>query len=148
MSLESPRLPDIGDLVPHTTPMLALERLVEWEPDRARAIACLRADHPLMRRGFADACVTIELITQTVAAYLGMLSFRRGEPVHVGMVVACRKLELHRARIEPGERLTTDVRCVRSSDGVGVFEGSARDIDGLLVASGTFTLVYGEQFDR
>lgn len=147
MNTDSPRFPDIGDLVPHATPMLALERLVEWEPDRARAIACLRPDHPLMRRGFADACVAIELITQTVAAYLGMLSFRRGEPVHVGMVVACRKLELQRARIEPGERLTIDVRCVRSADTVGVFEGEALDAEGIVIASGNFTLVYGAQFD-
>jgi len=147
MSADSPPFPEIGDLVPHATPMLALERLVEWEPDRARALACLRPDHPLMRRGSADACVAIELITQTVAAYLGMLSFRRGEPVHVGLVVACRKLELLRARIEPGELLTIDVRRVRSGDHVGVFEGEARDAAGLVVAVGNFTLVYGAQFD-
>lgn len=147
MSAQPERFPDVGELVPHVAPMLALAQVVAWEPGRVRAIACLHADHYLMHRGYADACVAIELITQTVAACLGMAAFRRGEPVHVGMVVACRRLELPRGRIESGERLTIDVHCVRSTEGVGIFDGEAHDAAGALVARGSFTLVYGEQFE-
>lgn len=140
---DGPRFPPVGDLVPHVAPMLALEELVEWEPERARATACFRAEHPLVRSGAADGCAAIEMITQTVAAHLGMTAFRRGEPVHVGMVVACRRLEVPRASILPGELLTIDVRLVRAGGTAGQYEGEARDRDGNLVASGSFTLVYG-----
>jgi len=136
--------PPITELVPHAAPMLALEELLDWRDGFARARMTVPAGGPFERDGSVDAVLTLEYMAQTVAACLGMEAFRAGSGVRVGMVVACRRMELARPTLEVGEELFLEARCVRGTDATSHFEGEARDARGELVASATLTLVHGE----
>jgi predicted hotdog family 3-hydroxylacyl-ACP dehydratase len=136
--------PHVSELVPHGAPMLALEELLEWQPGHARVTAALGPSHPFARRGSTGATVALELMAQGVAACMGMDAYREGRGVRFGMVIACRQLSLAREEIAAGERLYIEVWCKRRTDYASVFDGEARDGEGELVASGSFTLVHGE----
>jgi len=133
----------MSELVPHVAPMLAVEALREWEPGRARASALVRATSPLAHRGFVDGCALLEYMAQTVAACLGYEAYRGGDGVRVGMVIACRRMVVHRARIDVGEALDLRVARVRGSDFVSHFDGTVH-IGAELVAEATMTLVHGD----
>ena len=142
----SPRegFPPITELMPHVEPIVAVDELLEWEPDRARARAAIRAEHAFARRGHVETAACLELMAQTVATCLGHRIFQRGESVRNGMVISCRKLVTDRARIEIGEPLEIEVRCLRTSDVASQFEGEVHDASGARVAAASFTLVHGE----
>jgi predicted hotdog family 3-hydroxylacyl-ACP dehydratase len=127
---------------------VAVEVLDEWVPGRARATAVLRGDHPLARAGAADASVLMELIAQAVAACLGREAELGGAAVRNGMVVACRRLELHCASVAAGQRVSIEVERVRSSDQVSQFDGRAFDEHGALLASCSLTLVHEDTPER
>jgi len=136
--------PPITELVPHAAPMLALAELLEGHEGFARARMTVPTESPFERDGSVDAVLTLEYMAQTVAACLGMEVFRAGSGVRVGMVVACRRLELARPTLVVGEELFLEARCVRGTDATSNFEGEVRDAVGALVASATLTLVHGE----
>lgn len=136
--------PAVSELVPHVAPMLVLDRLVEWEPGRARAEATVRASTSLAWRGHIRGSALLEYMAQAVAACLGYEAYQGGEGVRVGMVIACRSFEAHCARIECGERLTISVERVRGSDFVSHFDGEVRGEDDEVLATSTMTLVHGD----
>lgn len=136
------RFPPVAELVPHTPPTLALEELVEWTPEHARARMTVRPTGIFVRAGALDAVYTLEFMAQTVAACLGMRAFQAGDDVRVGMVVSCRRLALERARLFVGETLVLGARELRSNESTSLFETDAHDGDGKLVAHATMTLVH------
>jgi predicted hotdog family 3-hydroxylacyl-ACP dehydratase len=68
-----------------------------------------------------------------------------GGAVRVGMVIACREMELLRPSVPVGAELVLEVRRVRGSRQVSHFEGTTRDADGGEVARVALTLVHGER---
>lgn len=136
--------PVITELVPHQAPMLALEALTEWSPGRARARLTVRADSMFARDGVVDAVVCLEYMAQTVAACLGQEAYNGGGSVRVGMVIACRQMQLERPALRLGEVLTTEAARIRGTDSLSHFEALVRDADGAVVATSTLTLVHGD----
>ncbi len=137
--------PPIVDLVPHAPPTVALDELVDWSEDGAAAELTVRDGGLLVRDGLADTVVCLEYMAQTVAACLGYGAFRGGVGVRVGMVVACRRLTLHRSHVTVGERLRTRVTRLRATDDISSFEAEVRDAHGASVATATMTLVHAEK---
>lgn len=90
----STRLPPIAELVPHEPPMLLVDELVEWSPERARVRARVRAGNPFVEAGRAPALVLLEIMAQAVAAAGGMLQHQRGKPARRGFLLGTRELEL------------------------------------------------------
>ncbi len=135
----------VADLVPHEPPMLALDELVGSEPGKATARTTVRAGGLLVRDGALDAVVTLEHMAQTVAACLGSEATTSGGSVRVGMVIACRTMTIHRARIEVGEVLTFEVTRVRGTDDTSQFDTVTRDAQGALVSEASMTLVHPER---
>ena len=138
-------IPDIGELVPHEAPMLALEALTEWQPGHAIGTLTVREDNPFVVDGALDAVVTLEYMAQTIAACLGMEAYRDGGAVRVGMIIACRKLEILRPRLAVGDTLTITADCVRGTDSLSHYDGEVRTAGGDRVAAATMTLVHGEK---
>jgi len=137
--------PDIAELVPHQRPMLALDRVVDYEPGRVRTELTLLPDNPFARDDEIDSVVTLEYMAQAVAACLGMEAYAEGAPVRVGMVIACRKMEIARSPLEVGEVLAVEARRVRGTDSLSHFEAAIRDAGGAAIATSTLTLVHGER---
>jgi predicted hotdog family 3-hydroxylacyl-ACP dehydratase len=84
-------------------------------------------------------------MAQTIAACLGFEAFCGGEGVRVGMIIACRSLQLRRPWLQVGEQLDVHVERVRGSDHVSHFDGRVVDAAGAEVASATLTLVHGDR---
>ena len=139
------RIPDVTELVPHQAPMLGLDRVTDYESGRALAEFTLRADSPFVRDGAVDSVATLEYMAQAVAACLGMEAYAEGEAVRVGMVIACRQMEVFRPALQVGEAFAVEARRVRGTESLSHFEAEIRDADGERVATSTLTLVHGMQ---
>ncbi len=139
------RYPDILELVPHEPPMLAVGALVEWQSGQARCEMTVPDDPWLSVDGTVDTVIGLEYMAQGVAACLGQEAFSGGGGVRVGMVVACRRLELGRPRLRVGERLTLLAERVSGNDDVSQFRTEARDARGAVVASALMTLVHADR---
>ena len=139
------RFPPVEDLVPHAAPTLAIDELVDWSDGRTHVRLVVRDGGLLVRDGGADTVVTLELMAQAVAACLGYEAFRHGGGVRVGMVVACRKFAIARARLEVGEQLDIHVVRLRGTDDASTFEAEVHDARGAQVSSAVMTLVHGDK---
>ena len=139
------RFPPVEDLVPHAAPTLAIDELVDWSEGKTHVRLVVREGGLLVRGGGVDTVVTLELMAQAVAACLGYEAFLHGGGVRVGMVVACRKFAIARARIEVGEQLDIHVVRLRGTDDASTFEAEVHDGQSTLVSSAVMTLVHGDR---
>ena len=137
--------PAVTELVPHQTPVLALEELTSWQLGHAKGKLTIRASNPLLRDGKLDTVMSLEYMAQCVAACLGMEAYQGGGNVRVGMVIACRTMEIHQPQLLLGESYTVKADCVRGNDSISHYDGEMHASDGTLVANCTMTLVHGEK---
>lgn len=136
--------PALSELVPHLAPMTALDAVEEWRDGHAVLRLVVRRGGPFERDAdTVDASAALEYMAQGVAACLGMEAYRTGDDLHVGMVVACRNLHLHRPWFEVGAALSVVVDRVRGSDFTSQYQTRLLDSAGATVASASMTLVHG-----
>lgn len=136
--------PAISELVPHLPPMTALDAVEEWREGHAVLRLVVRRGGPFERDSdTVDASAALEYMAQGVAACLGMDAYRTGDDLHVGMVVACRDLQLHRPWFAVGAALSVAVDRLRGSDFTSQYKTRLLDPAGETVASASMTLVHG-----
>lgn len=114
--------PNIRDLIPHQAPMLWLDQLLAWRPGFARCQLQVRADSAFVEDGVLPGAVLLEHMAQAVAVCLGYAARQNGEAIRVGMVVACKSFELHRAQVPVGTELVVEATCLREMDAVSHFD--------------------------
>ena len=138
--------PAVGDLVPHESPMLALDEVVFAELGRATSRVTLREGMPFVVDGCLETVVTLEYMAQTVAACLRLesLELDNESPVRIGMVVACRSMTIHRPELRVGEVLYCEVKRLRGTAEASLFEGRTRDASDAVVSEVSMTLVHAE----
>lgn len=139
------KYPPFEDLIPHAPPMVLLDELVDWEPGRATCTLDVQPDAPFVQEGVIDSLVTIEYMAQAVAACLGYEAFHGGEGVRVGMIIACKKFDLHTSDIPVGASLTIEVSRIRGNEMLSHFDGDVSDASGRKIASGVLTLFHAEK---
>lgn len=137
--------PAITELVPHQTPVLAVEKLTRWELGHAQGELTIRASNPFVQNGKLDTVMSLEYMAQCVAACLGMEAFQNGGSVRVGMIIACRKMEIFQPELLLGETYAVKADCVRGNDSISHYDGEIRSSNGEVVATCTMTLVHGEK---
>ncbi len=102
--------PPVAELVPHEPPMLLIDELLAWTPERAQVRAQVRAGSPFVSEGRAPALVMIEIMAQAVAAAAGMDWRQRGEDrVERGVLLGTRELALSVDELHVGDELRIDV---------------------------------------
>jgi predicted hotdog family 3-hydroxylacyl-ACP dehydratase len=136
--------PAISELVPHELPMLALDELLEWDPGFAKARLVVSEESLFVEDGKIDTVLTIEYMAQVVATCLGMGARMGGGAVRMGMVIACRKVNIERPFLNVGEELIVEATRVHGSDHSSSFRAETRDAHGQLVADATMMLIHGE----
>ena len=94
--------PAITELVPHQAPLLALEEVTSWELGQARGKLTIRDSNPFVHQGELNTVMSLEYMAQCVAACLGMEAYISGVNVRVGMVIACRKMEISQPVLRVG----------------------------------------------
>ena len=135
--------PDIEKLLPHSPPMVLIDRLEHWAKGEATASMRVRANTRFVESGRLPSYCLLEHMAQTVAACLGYEAYREGEGVRPGMVVGCRTFDVEIDEIEVGTTLHIEVTRASATEGTSRFDCRAmRDEE--VVASATMTLVHGE----
>lgn len=133
--------PPIESLLPHGEAIRELEALVDWAPGRAECRMRVGGTSKLVSRGVLESVLLFEPMAQAVAACLGYEAFRGGEGVRIGMIVACRSLRAHVARVPVGAELRVRVERMQGNDATSHFECAVlRDAEP--IATATLTLVH------
>jgi beta-hydroxyacyl-ACP dehydratase FabZ len=127
--------PKILELLPHRSPILMLDRVLEVTPDEVLAEKLVSANDPILAGHFPGMPVMpgvllIEAMAQ--AAGIGVLV---NYPEHRGRGVALLGIDHARFRrpVVPGDRIRIHVRVVRRHGGVYRFAASAQ-VEGELAA--------------
>jgi predicted hotdog family 3-hydroxylacyl-ACP dehydratase len=119
--MRPPELPPVLEVLPHRSPVLLLERLVEHDA-RATSARVTVGKAAWMRRadGSVPSWLALEYMAQCVAAHEGLLARDEGRPLPRGFLVGAHGLVLHCASLSPGQRLRVRACRVRGRPGLGV----------------------------
>src|SRR2546426_3960121 len=88
--------PEIRSLVPHSGPMVLLDRVVSVDEESLCAEVLIRADSMFCAAGGVGAWVGLEYMAQAIAAYAGYGARLRGAPVKIGFLLGSRRYECRR----------------------------------------------------
>ncbi|HSE86492.1 MAG TPA: hotdog family protein [Candidatus Binatia bacterium] len=133
-------MPDIRSLVPHTGPMVLLDRVISADEDSLCAEIRIRSDTLFGGPYGVGAWVGIEYMAQAIAAWAGYTAQLRGEPVKLGFLLGARRYECSRSIFVLGSVLRVHVqRLFQNDNGLGSFECRIDDIRGPL-ATATVTV--------
>jgi predicted hotdog family 3-hydroxylacyl-ACP dehydratase len=101
----------IAQLVPHQPPMLWIDELVEQSDDGIVCRVTLRPDHVFLDAGQAESVVLVELMAQSVAAFVGLADRRKGAEPRPGYLVAIPDARFFVPTVAVGQ--TLDITCSR-----------------------------------
>jgi predicted hotdog family 3-hydroxylacyl-ACP dehydratase len=137
--------PPVARLLPHSGPMVLIDRLLRWEEDRAAATLRVRANTRFVEGDTLQTPCLLEHMAQTIAASLGYEAFRDGRGLRRGMIVGCREFKAHVDGVRVGDDLLIEVERESGSEAMSRFGSRVtREADGILVAEATMTLFHGE----
>ena len=129
-------MPDIRTLVPHSGPMVLLDRVISADEESLCAEVRIRSDSLFCFAGNVDAWVGLEYMAQAIGAYAGYTARLRGEPVKVGYLLGTRCYECTRPVFTVGTVLRIHVkRVLQSENGMGSFECRIDDENGQLATA-------------
>lgn len=141
-------LPDLRDLLPHSGPMVLLDRLVAADDESLCAEVRVRADSLFFVDGAVGGWVGLEYMAQAIGAFAGYRARRRGEPVRIGYLLGTRRYECKQPSFALGSRLEIYVkRVLQSEDGLAAFDCRINDENGL-VASANVTVFQSADGDK
>jgi predicted hotdog family 3-hydroxylacyl-ACP dehydratase len=137
--------PEIGDLMPHSGPMLLLRRVVEHDEDRT-VCELDPADSGLFLStgGEVPAWVALEYMAQCAAAHAGLLARAAGGKPATGMLLGTRHLHLAVESFSAGETLRVAVACVHARSQMVSFAGEVLGSGGEVLAEARFNVYTGE----
>jgi predicted hotdog family 3-hydroxylacyl-ACP dehydratase len=118
---------ELAGLLPHSGPMLLLERVVSHAEDQT-ICALDPAASDLFRdaEGNVPGWVALEWMAQCVAAHGGLLARAAGRRPSPGMLVGARRIELLRREFAPGEMLEVEARYAGSAGALASFACALR----------------------
>jgi predicted hotdog family 3-hydroxylacyl-ACP dehydratase len=141
-------LPDIRDLMPHSGPMILLDRLVAADDESLCAEVRVRANSLFFVDGAIGGWVGLEYMAQAIGAFAGYRSRLRGEPVRIGYLLGTRHYECKQPSFALGSRLEIYVkRVLQSQDGLAAFDCRIDDDTGM-VASANVTVFQSADGDK
>jgi predicted hotdog family 3-hydroxylacyl-ACP dehydratase len=142
-------LPDIRDLVPHSGPMVLLDRVLSADAETLCAEVTIRPGSVFCDGSGVGSWVGMEYMAQAVAAHAGYLALQRGEAVKVGFLLGTRRYECSRPAFAVGSILQVHVRrALQGDNGLGAFECRIGDAAGGIEASATVTVFQPENVDE
>ena len=125
--------PPLAELVPHEPPMLLVDELVEWTPERAHVRATLRSGGPFVEEGQVSATALVEYMAQSVAVAEGMSRRVAGRP-GVGLLLGSRELEFEVESVPVGATVDIFVEQRFASDQMAAYACELRRDDERAVA--------------
>lgn len=136
--------PPFADMVPHAPPMVLLDAMLAWEPGFAECALHVREGAPFVTSEGVSTIVCIEYMAQAVAACLGYEAFQGGEGVRVGMIIGCKRFDMHEESLPLGCDARVFVKRIRGNEMLSHFDGEVR-VEDRVVASSILTLFHAEK---
>ncbi|MFZ6751408.1 3-hydroxylacyl-ACP dehydratase [Undibacterium sp. Ren11W] len=120
--------PDIRELVPHSGPMVLLDRVVAADEENLSAEVTIRASSMFCDGTGVAAWVGVEYMAQAIAAHAGYLALQRGDAVKVGFLLGARRYHASTALFALGSVLVVRItRVLQGENGLAAFECSIHD---------------------
>lgn len=96
--------------MPHSAPMLLLDRAVEADETTLKAQVTIRQDSLFCQNNEVGAWVGLEYMAQAVGAHAGFLAMRLGKPVRIGFLLGTRHYHCSVHSFPVGTTLEISVR--------------------------------------
>jgi predicted hotdog family 3-hydroxylacyl-ACP dehydratase len=118
--------PPVASLVPHRPPMLWIDEVLEHGDESIVCRVTLRDEHVFLDGGQAESVVIVELMAQSVAAFVGLTDRQKGDVPRPGYLVAIPEARFFVATVAVGQ--TIDIACSRrfGDDKIASFSCVAR----------------------
>lgn len=134
-------LPDIRSLVPHSGPMVLLDRVISVDQENLCAEVRIHADSVFAGKDGVGSWVGIEYMAQAIAAHAGYAARLRGEPVKIGFLLGSRRYDCSRSTFALLSVLRIHVLLVlQSESGLASFECRIEDMEKQILATATITV--------
>lgn len=118
-----------GEFVPHTQPMILLDTIQDFTDNKLIATVTITSDSPFFDKSLngVETWVSMEYMSQAIAALAGVRARFRGEPVKLGFLLGTRKLLLNQAIFNHDTQYTVQVEeLFMDSSGLGAFNCSIK----------------------
>src|SRR4051812_32489913 len=116
-------MPDVRSLLPHSGPMVLLDRLVSADAERLCAEVAVKAGGLFCDQAGVGAWVGIEYMAQAIGAYAGYLARARGEPIKLGLLLGTRRYDCKRPLFPVGSILRVSAkRAWQGENGLAGFD--------------------------
>jgi predicted hotdog family 3-hydroxylacyl-ACP dehydratase len=136
------QLPAVADVIPHSPPMILLDRIVAYSHEGVTCAVEIHAGSPFIEHGNVPAVVGLEYMAQSVAVYAGMTARLEGRAKRIGLLLGCRDLRLTTDAFSVGQTLKVDaIRTFGESD-LGSFNCKVTRA-GELLLTGTLNVYQG-----
>ena len=133
-------LPDLRTLLPHSGPMVLLDRVLSADADNLCAEVAIHAASVFCDGAAVGSWVGIEYMAQAIAAHAGFVARQRGEPVKVGFLLGARRYDARRDAFAVGSTLQVHVhRALQGDNGLGAFDCRIDDA-GVTIATAMVTV--------
>jgi predicted hotdog family 3-hydroxylacyl-ACP dehydratase len=129
-------IPDIRSLLPHSGPMVLLDRVVAADEESLCAEVRIRQDSLFCNADGVGAWVGLEYMAQAIGAYAGYKARLRDDPIRVGFLLGTRRYECRQPLFAVGSLLKVYAkRIFQSENGLASFECHIDDENGQLATA-------------
>ena len=134
----------IGELLPHETPMILLDEIIDYDATSLRAAVAITSSSMFLERGGVPAYVGLEYMAQACGAHAGALSREAGAPAQIGFLLGTRQYKILTPWFRIGDRLTVSVNMTYSDSEMGSF-GCRIDANDRLAAEAQLNVIQPRQ---
>jgi predicted hotdog family 3-hydroxylacyl-ACP dehydratase len=115
-----------ASFVPHRPPMLWIDDVIAHDDETIVCRVTLRDDHVFLDGGQAESVIIVELMAQSVAAFVGLADHKRGGVPRPGYLVAIPEARFFVPTVTSGQ--TIEITCARrfGDDKIASFSCVAR----------------------
>lgn len=129
MSREQQGIPAIEQLLPHTAPMILIDRVVAVGKETLQAELEIRPDSLFQTGTGVGAWVGIEYMAQSIAAWAGYQELCQGGRAKIGFLLGSRRYHCAVPEFATGMRLGVSVQLLlQAENGLGSFECRITDL--------------------
>ncbi|MCP4412696.1 MAG: hotdog family protein [Gammaproteobacteria bacterium] len=115
----------VVELIPHSPPMVLLERVIECGDLNLKAELCIEQDSMFYDDAIkgVPAWVGIEYMAQAIAAFAGIHAKMKNEEIKLGFLLGTRKYHIHEQVFQVNQKYQIDVkRLYIDESGLSSFE--------------------------
>ena len=129
-------MPDIRTLLPHSGPMVLLDRVIAVDDESLCAEVRLHGESLFCINGAVGGWVGLEYMAQAIGAYAGYRARRHGEPVRIGYLLGTRHYDCKQPSFRAGSRLRIHVKRIwQSAQGLASFDCRVEDQNNVLASA-------------